>query len=457
MAGYYTQNRKVHQGSFVDKRKDPYGAITDFTKPITLPQSTYSYRSTEPSGPGVSSTVRDFLKGNSELERDLENNSSFIKSKEKTNSSRGSGICAPDAELYDNGHTFDSLKTTAGFLNKEIYPRFYQGFNAWGHIAPQEWKIALDAPRTLPNFTDVNTFGNRAILATSPTMPEANLTGLLAETLQNIPKIVGHTLLTMQSKVDFFRSLGGEYLNLQFGWAPFIRDIEKLFLSVSSSIETLRQFERDSGRVVRRRFRFPRQMLESSSVEALFTMNASFGGDQANKRVRGARDLSITRDIWFSGAYVYYVPKGGDSIFGQLDRYEALVNHALGTRFTIDTLYQLAPWSWLIDWYINIGDNVKLHSLFSSDKLVLKYGYLMVKTTATETFSTPSYVGGYPDTYSNTPLTSLGAQKCYVRTERKQRFRTTPYGFGLNPDSFSPEKWAILGALGIARTPRKLP
>jgi len=42
------------------------------------------------------------------------------------------------------------------------------------------------------------------------------------------------------------------------------------------------------------------------------------------------------------------------------------------------------------------------------------------------------------------------------RTTRKQRFRANPYGFARNPNSFSGKQWAILGALGLTKAPRRL-
>jgi hypothetical protein len=57
----------------------------------------------------------------------------------------------------------------------------------------------------------------------------------------------------------------------------------------------------------------------------------------------------------------------------------------------------------------------------------------------------PATFYSYPDTV---PISSL------YRSERKERWKATPYGFGLNMAGFTDQQWAILAALGMTKSPR---
>jgi hypothetical protein len=143
------------------------------------------------------------------------------------------------------------------------------------------------------------------------------------------------------------------------------------------------------------------------------------------------------------------VEEGENSFSAKLESYEQKAN-ILGTRLTPEVLWELAPWSWLFDWQANVGDILSNLSLLSADGLVMRYGYLMCHTLAYNRYVIPAGARFTPGVETGPIFTVLGR-------ETKERVRATPYGFGLNPDSFSIRQWAILGALGLTKTPRALP
>jgi hypothetical protein len=148
----------------------------------------------------------------------------------------------------------------------------------------------------------------------------------------------------------------------------------------------------------------------------------------------------------FSGAYSYLLQED-DSFFHRMERYVQLANKLIGVRITPDVLWELTPWSWLADWEANIGVNITNATALGHDNLALRWGYLMRTTHYTHYLSTstfPSY-GGF-----ERPIHSTW------RITKKERIRSTPFGFSLNPDGFTNQQWAILGALGMTRSPRSL-
>lgn len=160
-----------------------------------------------------------------------------------------------------------------------------------------------------------------------------------------------------------------------------------------------------------------------------------------------SEELRTQRTIRFSGAYTYHLQSDNNHL-NKLKAYEQRFNHLIGTRLTPSTLWELAPWSWLADWKFNVGDNIANAVALQNDGLVLRYGYLMVTTIQDHTFTLtgPKFKNG-----------TQGPYRITFTQVSKQRYRATPYGFGLNPASFDLRKWSILGSLGLTLAPGKLP
>jgi len=349
---------------------------------------------------------------------------------------------------YDTGHEFQSQR------RRFIHTSHPDWIDRFGSVTIRRGPLIFKNSATLdPCFwaptlalmsaQDQVKYGQRAISATAPTAPAAGITGAFAEIYRDgLPDLVGHLF----AKGPGLKSAGHEYLNLEFAWKPTISDLKKICLSVIKSTETLRQFKRDGveGRYTRRRFSVPR---ESTVVESIIPrdglQNLTFSHTTAGAATTGPITQTdvITTDIWFKGAFSYYLPVS-DILMGKFERYESLANKILGTRLTPSVLYQLAPWSWLLDWFVDVGNAMSAADLLTSDNLVMRWGYLMRQTDVFRTIRVPSNLGG-GTTFINT-----------YRSTRKERWKASPYGFGVNSDAFTPRQWAILAALGMTKTPR---
>jgi hypothetical protein len=127
--------------------------------------------------------------------------------------------------------------------------------------------------------------------------------------------------------------------------------------------------------------------------------------------------------------------------------FERRANIVLGTRLTPDVLWNLAPWSWLVDWFGNVGDVSSNATALSNDNLVMRYGYLTKKVSVTYSYTCP-------DVRSNGH--KLGSVTTGLINTSLERRRATPYGFGIDLNGLSVAQWAILGALGLTKSPRTL-
>jgi hypothetical protein len=157
-------------------------------------------------------------------------------------------------------------------------------------------------------------------------------------------------------------------------------------------------------------------------------------------------DTTVTRYV-FSGAYTYSLDVGS-GLLARAEAFEQKANLLFGTRITPEVLWNLAPWSWLIDWFGTVGTLLGNLTAFSDDSLVLRYGYLQRHVVGTRLLSS-----GSPMNFSSG---TIGTVSNVLGYESKERWRATPYGFGLNPSLFSAKQWAILAALGMTKAPRTL-
>lgn len=293
--------------------------------------------------------------------------------------------------------------------------------------------------------------GAKAIARCAPTNPTIDLSTFLGELAgDGIPHVAGSFLKGLRGMLPGERrkALSGEYLNYQFGWRPFVSDLKGIAHRIVDGDAAYRQYLRDSGKLVRRRYSFPPEHSEKTEVFMPSTygpwyLPSSSGlDDQTYSYGKVMRSETIDRKIWFSGAFTYYIPPpdnwGTDSVARQV----IWAKKSLGLRLTPDSVWNLMPWSWAIDWFSDVGDVLKNLDAWIIDNQVLAYGYIMetVVTKWTYTYVGPTGLQGAP---LPTPVT--------LTTTSKLRLKATPYGFGIDLEALSGFQKSIIAALGFNR------
>jgi len=288
----------------------------------------------------------------------------------------------------------------------------------------------------------MNAYGVKARSLVDPTNPATSVgTGMgeLRET-NGVPGIPGAALLKERARI--FKGLGSEYLNVQFGWNPFVSDVRAAASTAKKAIHLLRQYERNRGRAVRRRFSFP-----TVTESAEFAMGSVTPSPPISSAFYDTYKGALSRrevtnlDVWFSGSFTYYVTPSMSN--GRLAAYEAAADRLLGSRLTPELVWNLAPWSWLTDWFFDIGAFIGNLDAMILDGSVMWYGYVMAHREVSHLYQ----LSGYGLTNHASPV----LWQEFI-SESKQRIRATPFGFGLSPNAdFSMKQWSILAALGITR------
>jgi hypothetical protein len=284
--------------------------------------------------------------------------------------------------------------------------------------------------------------GGTAISRTLPTKSQSQLALSLIELVrEGIPALIGASLVRGGINP---RTLAEEYLNYEFGWAPLIRDVQSLMRVVSESASILEEYRLHAGKHTRRRYQFPdvkeTRMFTGATRVASDIPLANLMSGVGNGYPQVIQSLS--QRTWFSGAYRYYLPVTEPS-FEDFRAWEREANHLLGLRLTPELLWNATPWTWLADWFANIGDVVSNVSHIGQDGLVLQYGYIMQETHVRSEVYLPGA----------TPYGVSGPLGETITVSRKVRRKASPYGFGLTAEALTPKQWAILGALGLTQAP----
>jgi hypothetical protein len=263
---------------------------------------------------------------------------------------------------------------------------------------------------------------------------------------EGLPSLLGIPL--WKDRTNLARGAGSEYLNIQFGWLPLISGIKDVAKAVTKADEVWRQYVRDSGRQVRRSYEFPLETTTTTStlsgnglplaakgvsLPSVFWSGGSTGQTLIRERV-------VTKRRWFDGAFVYYVP---DKETDKLGYAAAYARKIYGVTLDPEVLWNLTPWSWAADWFVNAGSVISNVTDMATDGLVLRYGYLMEHSIVEDRYRLTHNLHvkhGVPN-----PLT------CTLVTEVKKRVVASPYGFGLTYDGLTDRQKTIIAALGLTK------
>lgn len=327
--------------------------------------------------------------------------------------------------------------------------------------------------RQVPDAS-LKTFGSIALAQTHPLTPPANLLTALGELISDgLPPILGKALFERGPKrAGLIAAIGSEYLNYIFGYKPIVDEIFTTLSTIKLMDVYLQQWKRNVGKETRRTFAAkpssfqypisfdsPSNSLQvyafgspDSAVNQLrFSERSPYLKGQ-NMRLQAYGSGEYTRDMRFTGAYWYnaeairdlnipepfasYMGSGDKSAF--IDALQKAKVLGLGQGLT-EVAWQLLPWSWMIDWFVNIGDIISNANVVLDQNVQLRYGYVTSREVWREDLSTH---------YSS----SLGRIDWFssITRVRMRRIRATPFGFGTTFEGLSNPQKAVLAALAAS-------
>lgn len=296
-------------------------------------------------------------------------------------------------------------------------------------------------------------FGSQAIRKFRPAKPGGNAGQWLAE-LRDFPGM-------LKWKIKAFKDLGGSYLNYEFGWRPFLKDILD-FIKFQDKIEKrIAHIRKYNGKWHKRAGTLKDETTTTSSdLGNILTPSLTYYFWRSPGTTPSGRRTVVTTDkIWFEGSMKFYI----DDLHVDSCRTvwsSKLRRKLLGLDISPSLLWELLPYTWLQNWALNYGDLIYNLSETAYDNLAFKYAYVMRHRS----YTVIDYCGG---TLCDGPIQcangryqgygplqagpSVHAMAKY-RAECKERANASMWGIGnVGDGGLSPRQLAILFALGLSK------
>lgn len=369
---------------------------------------------------------------------------------------------------------YDSVKGSGQYFG-QVYGwgtiRYTGGFaNPWhpDFMTDLDYLNIGDDLSNTSYFPSLSAVGVEARAKMSPRLSSAGLSVALAEA-RDVPRMLRTSAKGFH---DQWKSLGGNtrshlmqpkriadhFINHQFGWAPFLDDMSKFYDTYQNAAKYISQTKRDNNSWVRRRRTMSK--IENEQVVYDSVTSGTTGYKVSPKDLfidslhTGSRYQAILRtiaNIWSAGAFKYYRPEfdetrpdSGSAFSGvqrQMTQY--------GLRLNPSIIWQATPWSWLIDWFSNVGDQIKVATEIAQDGVSSKYLYVMSRLSHDLVLKQDIgfHTGG------------LKTLEWHRKYDIKRRVgQESPFGFNLASGNLSARQIAILGALGASGVrPRRGP
>lgn len=307
--------------------------------------------------------------------------------------------------------------------------------------------IAVNAPFGVSSLSTVNpdAFAGTAWDRLRPEKPSFEGLNALFE-LKDVPGML---------RQRFTRDLRGAanfHLATQFGWLPLLRDVRNFVQTQRSAQKRLTWLIRNNGKPVRRRIEISNDVVVSSPVVEN-TFNVSSTGwytpfTVAPHTINSAGMTrtnyeEVTRRKWASARMRYWLPPGPQDV----EWTKGMLSRIYGLRPTPSVVYNAVPWSWLVDWFTNLGQLIENVSPGVADRLAADYVYIMESNEIRRI--TTVELSLYGSDGSSPVRLSASAHKL---SSKKKRVMGSPFGFNVDQGTtLTGMQLSILGALGLSR------
>lgn len=204
------------------------------------------------------------------------------------------------------------------------------------------WYFPVGTYEAGPTFGGGLTFNSNWVTAAlariNPSVPNIQIGTFLWE-LREFPKMLyqlGHALTKPRGS-----DVPGSYVAYQFGWAPLVSDLKTL-INLASEIEKKESsFNKAQGT------KRMRGTLENRKwVDAV---NASLTLDNKSHTIKTSREW--TSKTWYVAKWKNSADVPSFATDGMLERF----GRALGSHQPMSAIWNALPWSWLIDYFANVG------------------------------------------------------------------------------------------------------
>lgn len=324
--------------------------------------------------------------------------------------------------------------------------------------------IAGAVPAGGPSMADLTSNASDMMRQSVPTAPAIDLVRSLGE-LRDLPKSLHPGNYAPRSA----RDVGGGYLNMVFGLNPTGKDIAAIANAALASHPIVDRFVQYERRQLRRRrtrslssVNFTTVLTPDgagSSSTTLYGPGSSIWGSVTNWAPAFGRDVNfdntrpwlVTANVRATGeirqfaTYEYFIPRP-TGLMGRMDLYRQKAEQVLGSGLSPAAVYELTPWTWMLDWFLDIGGLIRYQQSVAANSVVASRSGWVYENSATfeASMSPASSIRYFADAKLGSPPYIIGTAKTQIRRAGG------PYGIS-QPWSLSGGQAAIVTALAMSR------
>jgi hypothetical protein len=303
--------------------------------------------------------------------------------------------------------------------------------------------------KTVPTSRRYTAFRNVAELKD---LPRAILS--LKDALRNLQR--SYDLMSLSEKAGFRKYLNSgskdipsQYVGYHFGWKQIYRDVMDLLEKPVRAVREVNRLMRRSGQPTT--FRSLSKFAGKTTGTPVFNYDNPTGELYSvtwNNEHRRKHELRCVVNATFDFPKVN-VPSFQKQLF----------LHKIGVNPMPTDLYNLVPWTWLVDWFTGLGNYVEAIDTINSDPSLINWGMLTgitkgeIRTTRNAKIDdiTSQWVDG---TWNDSKITrTLSHQSTLEYTLQIRRNVTSSYDVKtiLEPSSLSLYQQSILAAILASR------
>ena len=371
----------------------------------------------------------------------------------------------------DTGHVFGTQKVLRHPIRAtaDIYlasNRWYKGdiWSSFGqsvNATPYTFGFGNGSSPLVVSAANRQGTANRYFASTAPDRKVGSLGSTLIELVRgDIPTLLKNFQNMMAGYKNVRNYVGGEGLNIMFGWTPLIQEWANI-VKVGMGLERVIYYESFRRK---RQWEGPTYNSESSNnAEVLsflttpwptverFTQPGDVVGPTSGfgATCRTQSFVTAREDYHLTSKYTGLAKAGrrAESFSDQaMD-----VAKRMGLVDDPELIWDLTPYSWLVDWFTTMGDSIANAHVYSplSGKYTTDYAYMTTKHVVTNR----RHLLGVP-AFSSPGVRSLSVTSAQgeLTSVSKWRARATPFGFGTQLGSLNASQFAVLVALGFAKT-----
>nr|QDH87530.1 MAG: hypothetical protein H3BulkLitter17941_000001 [Leviviridae sp.] len=283
-----------------------------------------------------------------------------------------------------------------------------------------------------------DSWGATAYSKMKPTNPQFSYFNSVYE-LKDLPGMLRQRLHS-----NGLKNIGSYYLALKFGWEQLFKDIRRMCSLQQKVQKKLSWLIQHEGQPVK-----TKTNMVDTRTEQGQSSGSSYGAfqpvlpTQFYHSVPTYRNIEWSTDkVWAEGSFRFWLPEGPRDINWTKSMLSALDGSSFPSPSQI---YNAIPWTWLIDWFSNVGDIINNIDAGVAKGLASDHWYIMREVAYYRQFTANGEFNQRDGSIKKVTGTS------WATATEKYRSKGDPFGFATSASNLSTSQLAILGALGLSK------